>query len=34
MTFDIDAATLSSRPYWIHPARTEVTDNALRGLAI
>ena len=34
MTFDIDAAALSSRPYWIHPALTEVIDNALRALAI
>lgn len=32
MTFDIDAAALSSRPYWIHPALTEVVDNALRQL--
>ncbi|WP_433802206.1 mycothione reductase [Actinomycetospora sp. CA-084318] len=30
MTFDIDAAALSGRPYWIHPALTEVVDNALR----
>ncbi|MFC5063344.1 mycothione reductase [Actinomycetospora atypica] len=34
MTFDIDATALSSRPYWIHPALTEVIDNALRDLAI
>ena len=34
MTFDIDAAALSARPYWIHPALTEVIDNALRGLAL
>ena len=34
MTFDIDADALSSRPYWIHPALTEVIDNALRGLAL
>jgi len=27
-TFDIDATELSSRPYWIHPALTEVIDNA------
>ena len=34
MTFDIDATSLSRKPYWIHPALTEVIDNALRGLAI
>ncbi|GAA4856770.1 mycothione reductase [Actinomycetospora corticicola] len=33
MTFDIDAAALSGRPYWIHPALTEVVDNALRQLS-
>lgn len=32
MTFDIDAGALSGRPYWIHPALTEVVDNALRQL--
>ncbi len=32
MTFDIDATALSGRPYWIHPALTEVVDNALRQL--
>lgn len=34
MTFDIDATALSSRPYWVHPALTEVIDNALRSLAL
>lgn len=34
MTFDIDAASLSGRPYWIHPALSEVVDNALRRLAV
>lgn len=33
MTFDIDAPALSGRPYWIHPALTEVVDNALRQLS-
>ncbi len=33
MAFDIDAAALSGRPYWIHPALTEVVDNALRQLS-
>lgn len=32
MTFGIDAAALSGQPYWIHPALTEVIDNALRQL--
>jgi mycothione reductase len=34
MTFDIDALALSQRPYWIHPALTEVIDNALRSLEL
>ncbi|WP_030847958.1 mycothione reductase [Streptomyces sp. NRRL F-4474] len=32
LTLGIDAATLARRPYWIHPALTEVVDNALRDL--
>ncbi|MEJ2863693.1 mycothione reductase [Actinomycetospora flava] len=34
MTFGIDATALSQRPYWVHPALTEVIDNALRSLAV
>ena len=33
MTLDIDTQTLAERPYWIHPALTEVISNALRQLA-
>ncbi len=33
MTLDIDAQTLAERPYWIHPALTEVISNALRDLS-
>ncbi len=32
MVCDIDATTVASRPYWIHPALGEVVENALRGL--
>ncbi|TDU86555.1 mycothione reductase [Kribbella voronezhensis] len=32
MTLDLDARTLAERPYWIHPALTEVISNALRDL--
>ena len=32
MTLDIDAATLLKRPYWIHPALTEVVKEALGAL--
>ena len=28
----IDARTLAERPYWIHPALTEVVENALRAV--
>ena len=30
LTFGVDAAALAKRPYWIHPALTEVVQNALR----
>jgi mycothione reductase len=30
----IDADTVASRPYWIHPALTEVVENALLGLEL
>ncbi|WP_292976365.1 mycothione reductase [Mycobacterium sp.] len=30
--FDITATDLSRRPFWIHPALTEVIDNALRNI--
>ena len=33
MTLGIDAPTLVSRPYWIHPAMTEVVQQALIALA-
>jgi mycothione reductase len=32
MTLDIPARDLAERPYWIHPALTEVVSNALREL--
>ena len=32
MTLDIPAATLAGRPYWIHPALTEVVRQALAAL--
>ncbi|MCX6462075.1 MAG: mycothione reductase [Pseudonocardiales bacterium] len=32
MACGIDARTLAQRPYWIHPALTEVVENALRAL--
>ncbi len=32
LTFDIDIHALSKRPYWIHPALTEVVENALLAL--
>lgn len=32
MTLGIDARTLFKRPYWIHPALTEVVSNALLAL--
>lgn len=32
MTFRLTAHDLSQRPLWIHPALTEVVDNALRDL--
>jgi mycothione reductase len=34
MTFDIDARALAQRPYWIHPALSEVVENALRKLEL
>ena len=30
MEFGIHADDLARRPYWIHPALTEVIENALR----
>ncbi|MCY0934955.1 hypothetical protein [Streptomyces sp. H34-S4] len=30
----IDAATLAGSPYWIHPALTEVVENALLDLGL
>ncbi|RTL67694.1 MAG: mycothione reductase [Pseudonocardiaceae bacterium] len=30
MTLDLDARTLAERPYWIHPALTEVVQQALQ----
>jgi mycothione reductase len=32
MTLDLDAQILAERPYWIHPALTEVVSNTLRQL--
>jgi mycothione reductase len=32
LTFDVDAAALAERPYWIHPALTEIVQNALLQL--
>ena len=32
MNFGISADDLASRPYWIHPALTEVVENALLDL--
>lgn len=32
MTFGLDAATMARGQYWIHPALTEVVENALLGL--
>jgi mycothione reductase len=32
MVCGIDATTVATRPYWIHPALTEVVENALRAL--
>jgi mycothione reductase len=32
MTFDIAADELARRPYWVHPALTEVVENALLDL--
>lgn len=32
MTYRIDARSLARRPYWIHPALTEVVENALLAL--
>ena len=29
MTLDLDARTLAEKPYWIHPALTEVVQQAL-----
>lgn len=34
MQFDIRAEDLAHRPYWIHPALTEVIDNALRDVQV
>ena len=34
MTLDIDAQTLAERPYWIHPALTEVISQALRKVVL
>lgn len=33
MEFGIDAESLATKPYWIHPALTEVVQNALLNLA-
>jgi mycothione reductase len=32
MVCGIDVTTVATRPYWIHPALTEVVENALRTL--
>jgi mycothione reductase len=32
MVCGIDADTVAKRPFWIHPALTEVVESALRGL--
>jgi mycothione reductase len=32
ITLGVDARTVGERPYWIHPALTEVVSNALRAL--
>ncbi|MER7762235.1 mycothione reductase [Streptomyces sp. NPDC097619] len=32
LEFDIDARALASTPYWIHPALTEIVENALLDL--
>ncbi|MFD9520729.1 hypothetical protein [Streptomyces sp. NPDC059979] len=33
-TLGIDAVTLAKSPYWIHPALTEVVENALLDLGL
>ncbi|MEU2244572.1 hypothetical protein ABZ572_34840 [Streptomyces sp. NPDC018338] len=33
-TLGIDATTLAESPYWIHPALTEVVENALLDLGL
>ncbi|MFK0047521.1 hypothetical protein ACIQU4_26145 [Streptomyces sp. NPDC090741] len=33
-TLGIDAVTLAKPPYWIHPALTEVVENALLDLGL
>jgi mycothione reductase len=32
MVCGIDAGTVAKRPFWIHPALTEVVESALLGL--
>ena len=32
MEFGIRAADLAHRPFWIHPALTEMVENALRDV--
>lgn len=32
MSFGMDARTLARGQYWIHPALTEIVENALLGL--
>ncbi|MFK0045946.1 hypothetical protein ACIQU4_17835 [Streptomyces sp. NPDC090741] len=34
MTLGIDATTLAGSPYRIHPALTEIVENALLGLGL
>ncbi|MFJ5806135.1 hypothetical protein OG906_31740 [Streptomyces sp. NBC_01426] len=34
MTRGIDALSLAKEPYWIHPALTEVVENALLDLGL
>ncbi len=34
MTFDLPAQTMARGQYWIHPALTEVVENALLGLGL
>ena len=34
MSFGLDATTMAKQQYWIHPALTEVVENALLSLPL